>query len=42
MPPSQNDLKDVGIQEHYYSYYEDWTPEKHFEIAKKYFNEISN
>jgi len=38
MPPSKNDLKEVGIQEHYYSYYEDWTPEKHYEIAKKYFN----
>ncbi len=37
MPPPINDLKDVGIQEHYYSFYEDWTPEKHYQIAKKHF-----
>ena len=37
MPPPINDLKDVGIQEHYYSFYEDWTPEKHYQVAKKHF-----
>lgn len=42
MPPPPNKLKEVGIQEHYYSYYEDWSPQKHFEIAKKYFNFKTN
>jgi len=36
MPPPIEDLKDVGIQEHYFSYYEDWKPEKHYEIAKQH------
>lgn len=36
MPPPKEELKDVGIQEHYFSYYEDWKPENHYDIAKKY------
>lgn len=42
MPPSVQDLKNVGIEEHYYSYYEDWMPEKHYEVAKKHFNFLTN
>jgi len=36
MPPSQAELKKIGVEEHYYSYYDIWLPEKHYDIAKKH------
>jgi N-acetyl sugar amidotransferase len=36
MPPSIEELKQANIQEHYFSYYENWSPEKHYEVARKY------
>ena len=34
--PSFNEIKSKGIEAHYFSYYEDWKPELHYEIASKY------
>lgn len=34
--PSLKDLKSVGVEAHYFSYYDNWNPEKHYEIAKKH------
>jgi N-acetyl sugar amidotransferase len=36
LPPPLEDLKNVGVEEHYFSYYENWKPELHYEVAKKY------
>jgi len=36
MPPNLDELRKIGIQEHYFSYYHNWVPEKSYEIAKKY------
>ena len=36
LPPLKKELDKTKIEEHYFSYYEDWKPEEHFEIAKKY------
>lgn len=36
MPPSLEELKRTGTEEHYFSYYKNWQPEKHYEVAKKY------
>lgn len=35
-PPPIEEIKKVGVEEHYYSYFEDWQPEKHYEIARKF------
>ena len=34
--PSTSDLKKVGIEMHYFSYYDVWQPEKNYEIAKNH------
>ena len=34
--PSQEEIKRVGVEEHYFSYYDKWEPEKHYEIAKQH------
>ena len=36
LPPPIEELKNVGVGEHYFSYYEDWKPEKHYEVAKEH------
>lgn len=36
MPPSLDEIRNECVQEHYFSYYENWQPEKHYETAKKY------
>ena len=36
MPPSLEELKKVGVEEHYFSYYENWDPQLHYETARKY------
>jgi N-acetyl sugar amidotransferase len=32
--PSIKKIKEVGVEEHYFSYYDKWEPKKHYEIAK--------
>lgn len=34
--PSINEINRKGIEAHYFSYYENWKPEKHVEIASKH------
>ena len=34
--PSLEEIKRVGVEEHYFSYYDKWEPEKHYEIAKQH------
>lgn len=34
--PSLPELKKLGVQMHYFSYYDSWKPEEHYEIAKKF------
>jgi len=34
--PSISELKKVGIQMHYFSYYDSWKPEEHYKIAKNH------
>ena len=36
-PPPLSDLEKIGIQMHYFSYYDPWKPEEHYEIAKQHF-----
>jgi N-acetyl sugar amidotransferase len=36
LPPPTTKIKKVGVEEHYFSYYYNWKPEEHYEIAKKY------
>jgi len=33
--PSIEKIKEIGVEEHYFSYYDKWEPEEHYEIAKK-------
>jgi N-acetyl sugar amidotransferase len=33
-PPIKK-IKEIGVEEHYFSYYDIWKPEKHYEIAKR-------
>ena len=37
-----NELKKVGIEEHFFSYFENWKPEQHVEIAQKNLGFIPN
>jgi len=34
--PKKTEFDPLTPEAHYYSYYDNWTPEKHFEIAEKY------
>ena len=34
--PSLEEIKRVGVEEHYFSYYDKWEPEKHYDIAKQH------
>jgi len=34
--PDQNEFSDLKIEAHYFSYYDNWKPEKHFEIARDF------
>ena len=36
LPPSQQELDREGVKEYFFSYFEDWKPELHYEIAKKH------
>jgi N-acetyl sugar amidotransferase len=36
LPPNSDEIKSKKIQAHYFSYYENWSPEDHYEIAKKH------
>ena len=36
MPPSDNELKRVGVEEYFFSYFENYSPQKSYEIAKKF------
>lgn len=36
MSPDLNELTKMGVQEHYFSYYENWKPEQHYVVAEKY------
>ena len=40
--PPMNELKKVGIEEHFFSYFENWKPEQHVEIAQKNLGFIPN
>lgn len=35
LPPIEK-IKKLGVVEHYFSYYDKWEPERHYEVAKKY------
>jgi len=37
-PPTINEVKKNKIHIHYFSYYENWKPERNFKIAKKFLN----
>jgi len=34
--PSLKDLKSIGVEAHYFSYYDNWNPEQHYEVAKEH------
>ena len=34
--PPLKELKKLGVVEHYFSYYENWKPEKHFQVSLKH------
>jgi N-acetyl sugar amidotransferase len=34
--PPMDEIQRVGVVEHYFSYYEDWRPEKHYQVARKH------
>jgi len=36
LAPSKEELKKIRVEEHYFSYYENWLPEMHYEVAKKH------
>lgn len=36
LPPPINEIEKFGIEKHYFSYYENWSPEKHYEVAKQH------
>jgi N-acetyl sugar amidotransferase len=40
--PPMNELQKVGIEEHFFSYFENWKPEQHVEIAQKNLGFIPN
>jgi len=33
--PSVDEMKKIGLEEHFFSYYDHWTPEKNYELATK-------
>ena len=37
LPPTPREMKTVGVEAHYFSYYDNWKPDKHYKIAKKQF-----
>jgi len=36
LPPVKEELEKANIQEYFFSYFENWEPEKHFEVVRKY------
>ena len=36
LPPTKKELDKVDVEEYYFSYYEYWKPEEHYEVAKKH------
>lgn len=36
MPPSESDLKRIGVEEYFFSYFDNYNPQKSYEVAKKY------
>ena len=36
LPPQIDEIKKLGVEKHYFSYYENWSPEKHYEVAKQH------
>jgi N-acetyl sugar amidotransferase len=36
MPPKNDRIQETKMEAHYMSYYEEWKPEQHYEIAKKH------
>jgi N-acetyl sugar amidotransferase len=34
--PDRNEFGDLKVEAHYFSYYDNWKPEKHYEIAKNF------
>lgn len=36
LPPTIDEIKNSGTEKHYFSYYENWKPEKHYEIVKQH------
>ena len=34
--PSVENIRKAGIEAHYFGYFTNWSPEKHYEVAKKY------
>ena len=36
LPPSEEEMKSIDVHEFYFSYYENWKPELHYEIAKQF------
>jgi len=44
LPPPMLSLIKLGVQAHYFSYYENWKPERNLDVVKKYlgFNVIKN
>ena len=36
LPPTTEEIQKSGVEKHYFSYYENWSPEKHYEVAKQH------
>ena len=36
LPPTINEIKTSGVEKHYFSYYENWSAEKHYEVTKQH------
>ena len=41
-PPSMEKINSAGVEAHYFSFYDKWSPEKHYEVAKKHLGYKSN
>ena len=36
LPPTIDEIKISGVEKHYFSYYQNWKPEKHYEVVKQH------
>ena len=36
LPPTKSEIQKIDVKEYFFAHYENWKPEEHYEIAKKY------